>query len=777
MALRCGLIIPPNTIKNKRKGIIIAFRGKDYIFAHSTSLPMTVNRLFDIAKRHRFWRALPALATIIIAGLLIELISLIQYKYTHRLMENELDYNVENELAIKSAYVKSLLKSNEVMVENYSWPIQRQIHQPEAIYNIIHRLVATNDDVMSCFVAFVPGYFPTQDQLFETCAIRRGNSVTTEQLASNHHDYTQREFYQQAVGKNSPCWSNPYLDADASGKHVTTYAVPLTDETGKIAAAFGIDLSTQGIIDTLNTKHNLPSTFFLLMTEDGQLISRPDSIHTRYSEVTAVVNMINDSTYKRTSSSTGNSKVITFNDKEKGKGYAYYKFMKGQPHWQVVMVCYDNEVYGKLKNMRRIFLLMMLAGLSLLGFILYSFNQYVRQLHESRLNKERTDSELHIAQNIQSEMLPRHEIIRPDIEVSGLQITAMEVGGDLYDYFIRDEKLFFCIGDVSGKGVPSSLVMAVVHSLFRSLSQHESNPSHIMQSINASSCEGNDTNMFVTLFIGVLDLPTGRLRYCNAGHDAPLLLGTDVKTLPVDANLPVGLFNDFKYSQQQEQLNDGTMMFLYTDGLTEAVDPENKLFGLQRVMATAEDCLKQGQPSHLQVMDAMHAAVVEFADGTKQNDDLTMLALKYLQPREKEVLHETLKLRNDVHQVPELNSFVKSVCDRLNLNKTLISQLTLATEEAVVNVMNYAYPMGSEGEITVTACGTEKDIKFIIIDEGKAFDPTHPSEADTSLSAEERPIGGLGILLVQQLMDSINYERVDGKNVLTLKKNYKHNND
>ena len=738
---------------------------------------MTISDLFDIGRRNRMWRAVPALATIIVAGLLIELISLLQYRYTHRLVEAELDYSVENELAVKSAYVKSLLKTNEVMVENYMWPIQQQLHRPEALYGILHRLVATNDDVMSSFVAFVPGSDASHGGLLETCAIRRGGSVTTEQLAGPRHDYTQREFYRQAVGHGTPCWSNPYLDSEASGKQVITRAVPVTDETGNVAAAFGIDLSTQGIIDTLNTRHNLPSTFFLLLTEGGELISQPDPSRTGQREVATVVSMINDSTCRRTTSSTGGSKVITFNDKEKGKGYAYYRFMQGQPRWQVVMVCYDNEVYGKLKNMRRNFLLLMLAGLSLLGFILYNFNRYVRQLHESRLNKERTDSELHIAQNIQCEMLPRHEIVRPDIEVGGRQITALEVGGDLYDYFVRDEKLFFCIGDVSGKGVPSSLVMAVVHSLFRTLSQHESNPSHIMQAINASSCEGNDTNMFVTLFIGVLDLPTGRLRYCNAGHDAPLLLGADVRALPVDANLPVGLFDDFRYSQQQEQLGNGTTMFLYTDGLTEAVNSEKKLLGLPRVIATARGCLQRGESSPLQVMDAMHAAALEFAHGASQNDDLTMLALRYLQPREKEVLHETLKLSNDVHQVPKLNSFVKSVCDRLNLDKSLTSQLTLAAEEAVVNVMNYAYPMGSVGAITVTACGTEQDVKFIIVDEGKAFDPTHPSEADTSLSAEERPIGGLGILLVQHLMDTINYERIDGKNVLTLKKYYKQTND
>ena len=127
---------------------------------------------------------------------------------------------------------------------------------------------------------------------------------------------------------------------------------------------------------------------------------------------------------------------------------------------------------------------------------------------------------------------------------------------------------------------------------------------------------------------------------------------------------------------------------------------------------------------------------------------------------------------NDVKQVPELNKFVKSVAERLNLESALTSQLMLAVEEAVVNVMNYAYPMGTQGDVTITAQGTEQSIRFIITDAGKAFDPTLKSEADTTLSAEDRPIGGLGILLVQSLMDSINYERADGKNVLTIKKNY-----
>ena len=722
------------------------------------------------------WRTLSAIAIMLFAGLLIELMSVIQYNYAHNLVEEGLDYRVESELTLKSVRVRSMLKSSEKMVRNYLWPVHQQLDHPEKIPNILRRVVTTNDDVMTCFVTFVPGYYPDREQLFEPVAIRRGDSIFTTQIASETHDYTKLEYYQHAVIEKKPHWSDPYYDIDASGEYVTTFAMPLTDKTDTTVAAFGIDLSAKGIIDTLNTRHNFPSTFFLLLTEDGKLISKPDSSHTQQSDVDAVVRMINDSTYEREFSSSGRTKIITFMDKEHGKGYAYYAFMRGRPHWQIVMVCYDNEVYSKLKDMRRNMLLLMLGALALLGFILYRVNQYLKRLHESRRNRERAESELSIAQTIQSEMLPSQEINRPDVDVSGKQITALEVGGDLYDYFIRDEKLFFCIGDVSGKGVPSSLVMASVHSQFRSLSKHQSNPSRLLLAMNENACEGNETNMFVTMFIGVLDLPTGRLRYCNAGHDAPLLIDDGVTLLQVNANLPLGVFSDVKYGIQEKQLPPEATLLLYTDGLTETADNKGNLFGLQRIMDVSQVCHEQGNTSPSDLMGSLYGAAKDFANGAQQSDDLTMLVVQYHRHDESLMLDEQLILENDVHQVPELNKFVKSVTSRLNLDTSLSSQLMLAVEEAVVNVMNYAYPIGSKGEVNITAQGTEDSIKFIITDEGKAFDPTQALEADTTLSAEERPIGGLGILLVQQLMDSINYERINNKNVLTLKKNIKSEN-
>ena len=732
---------------------------------------MTKNQILNKFKGQRFRHWLVTLGAIMLAGILIEGLSLAQYNYAHGLLKEELDQRVENEMTLKAVRVKGMLRSHEAMVNNYLWPVQRHINTPDKIYPTLKRIVATNQNVTSSFVAYKPGIFSQRDSLFEPSAFRRGDDIIAKQLAGAMHDYTHREFFENVVEKGNPSWTDPYMDPSASGQQVVTYAMPLVNEGGQTVAAFGIDLSTQWIIDTINAKRHDENTFFLLLTEGGKLISRPETQHAKQHDVENVVNMINDSTVQRKPSTSGHSKIITFNDSEDNSlGYVYYANMKGHPHWQIVMVCYDDEVFGELYTMRRNFMLMLLAGFSLLGFILYRFNRNLNRLHASKLSKERTDSELRIAQGIQSEMLPSYDITRPDVDVSGRQITALEVGGDLYDYFVRDEKLYFCIGDVSGKGVPSSLVMAVVHSLFRSVGHHESNPARIMQSINEASCEGNATNMFVTMFIGVLDLPTGKLRYCNAGHDPLLVIDHGVKPLSVDSNLPLGVDNDIKFAQQDTMLNNNTVLFLYTDGLTEATDKGGNLLGLPRMIERAQACLEQSKTTPTALMDAMHELAIEFVDGAQQSDDLTMLAIHYHRPEEIIVLDETITLTNDIQQVPELKSFVKSVAKQLNLESTLTSQLMLAVEEAVVNVMSYAYPIGTQGDITVAARATDQSLSFIISDEGKAFDPTLRNTADITLSVEDRPIGGLGILLVQQLMDTINYERIDGKNVLTMKK-------
>ena len=186
-------------------------------------------------------------------------------------------------------------------------------------------------------------------------------------------------------------------------------------------------------------------------------------------------------------------------------------------------------------------------------------------------------------------------------------------------------------------------------------------------------------------------------------------------------------------------------------------------------MMDVAESLKNYAPQ--EVIGQMEKAVKTFVGTADQSDDLTMLAIHYNQEQTECRFQRTLTLTNDVQEVPLLNTFVDEICELVGFDMKTTMQMNLAIEEAVVNVMNYAYPPGKKGEINISATANDSRLKIIISDSGVPFDPTAKGEADTTLSAEERPIGGLGIFLVRQLMDSVNYEHVDSYNVLTLMKN------
>ncbi len=256
-----------------------------------------------------------------------------------------------------------------------------------------------------------------------------------------------------------------------------------------------------------------------------------------------------------------------------------------------------------------------------------SLKEQMEELKQVNETKGRIEGELNAAKDIQMSMLPKLFPAYPDrddIDIYGQLTSAKEVGGDLFDFFIRDDKLFFCIGDVSGKGIPASLVMAMTRSLFRNIANHESRPEKIVSLINEAMSDGNDSNMFVTFFLGVLDLQTGQLHYCNAGHDWPYLVGNGITELKSDPNLPVGTFSDTVYCLEEYQMPEGTILFMYTDGLTEAQDSQRNLFGDQRIV----DVLQTGG-SCKEIIAKMTEAVHKFVGDAEQSDDLTMLAIQY----------------------------------------------------------------------------------------------------------------------------------------------------
>jgi len=263
----------------------------------------------------------------------------------------------------------------------------------------------------------------------------------------------------------------------------------------------------------------------------------------------------------------------------------------------------------------------------------HSLSEYVEELKSTTASKAAIENELKVAHDIQMSMLPKTFPPYPerdDIDIYGFLKPAKDVGGDLFDFYIHNEILFFCVGDVSGKGVPASLVMAVTRSLFRNISAHTSEPEQIAYTLNEALSKGNETAMFVTAFIGVLDLETGHLSYCNAGHNNPLIIGQEVSMLECNPNLPLGVMDGVTFDRQEMDVEPQTTIFLYTDGLNEAENIQHDQFDIERVMDLATSLVKVGQDQPTTMIQKMTEAVHAFVGEAEQSDDLTMLAIKYV---------------------------------------------------------------------------------------------------------------------------------------------------
>ncbi len=716
------------------------------------------------------------LLIIIAAAVLIEIISAIQSWYAAEGIRKEVQRSARGELRMKSLEIKNIMTAVEVAVNNMAWALEEQLAQPDEMIGVCQRLVTTNDMIVGSGIGFVPDYFPHLGRWYEPY-VRRGDNGSTEtlQIGSAAHDYTKAEWFTGPLASGKGHWSEPYFDEAGAGMSLCTYSLPIRDKQGRTVAVVGADLSLEWLGDVINHTRSYPSSYNLILSRTGKLIACPEESLTLRKTVQEVTRGMSDTmaqVVNRRMLDGEQGQAVVY-DNDGNKNYVFFAPVEGETGWSMSVVCSDKEIFHTLRWMNINLLVLTLIGLTLLGLIIFRSARNARRLQAANSEKERIEGELHIANAIQMGMLPKTYPPYPerdDIEIFGSLASAKEVGGDLYDFYIRDEKLLFCIGDVSGKGVPASLVMAVTRSMFRLVAAHESAPDRILYAMNNTLTEMNESNMFVTLFVGVLDLPTGRLRYSNAGHCPPLLIGQGVGKLPIETNIPVGLTPDWKFTAQEQLLYRGTTIFLYTDGVVEAENDEHQLYSEQRMLREARRTLELKQHHPDQLIRNMTESIGTFVDGAVQSDDLTMLAIQYTKEQRDVRLKRGITLPNDVQTIPQLKEFVDGVARDLSFDNETTTSLNLAIEEAVVNAMSYAYPQGTTGDISIEAEANDVRLKFTITDSGDPFDPTAKEDADITLSADERPIGGLGIFLVRQLMDSINYERLDGKNILSLRK-------
>jgi sigma-B regulation protein RsbU (phosphoserine phosphatase) len=409
------------------------------------------------------------------------------------------------------------------------------------------------------------------------------------------------------------------------------------------------------------------------------------------------------------------------------------------------------------------------------NFMIGELETYIDNLQAVTAERERIGAELAIAREIQAGMLPC--IFPPfpymtEFDIYATMLPAKEVGGDFYDFFLVDNThLAVVIADVSGKGTPAALFMVIAKTLLKNSAQYGNSPEAVFEAVNKQLCENDKTGMFVTAFMGILDIRTGQFVYANAGHNPPLIKrrGRGFELLDVDPCMVLAGLEDMRFTRSETVIDEGDMLYLYTDGVTEAMDPGMSLFGEKRLLEAADGYCE----SDLADMLAKIKREIDlFADGAEQADDITMLALKYNGGARRKPQMKEMSVEAKTENLDAVLRFVTENLEQYGCDSKLRMQISLAVEEIFVNIALYAYAPGSGYAFVRVAAGEEIVVEFE--DCGVPYNPLERSAPDTQALAHERKIGGLGIFLVKRTMDSVEYRNEDGRNILTLVKTAEH---
>ena len=599
-----------------------------------------------------------------------------------------------------SLRVEGIMNRVEVATHMTKWLVERHPDNPDSMMVYSRGLLANNPDFYNASIAFEPNYFKDKGLYYSAYSKKlrsrrdsvAGDSIRTIQGGSDSYQYFYMDWYLMAKLLGRPSWTEPYIDYDApsgTSEMVTSYCEPLVGNNGQVMGVINTSLSLNWLSQLITSVRPYPHSFSMMIGRGGTYLVHPDS-----------TKIIRETIFTHSLEQPDTAITALGHAMQRGEegmrrmnlygieSYVFYKPL-GHTGCSMAIVCPESDVFSGFNKLRRTVTAIVMVSLLLMlyvfirvishelkplrrlvkgaetiasgqfdaqlpelqrideiGQLSHSFAdmqqsivKYMDELQDTAAQKTSIERDIHIASAIQMGMLPTNFPTYPDrddVQIFASLVPAKEVGGDLFDFYFRDEKLYFCIGDVSGKGVPASLFMAVTRSIFRTVSAHETMPDCIVTAMNKTIAEMNKRYMFVTLFVGVLDLHTGHLHYCNAGHDAPLLVGQGISELPCDSNIPVGFRPQWQYTLQEAQIFPGTTIFLFTDGLTEAMNAVKEQFQMARVNDVAVQALAHGEQQPRQLIALMTDAVSQFVGDAEQSDDLTMMAIQYIRSQEEQ---------------------------------------------------------------------------------------------------------------------------------------------
>jgi len=604
------------------------------------------------------------------------------YMMSRQAVEREAVNRATQVLNNTTLRVNAILDDVEIAANNLDWLVFRELDHSEAMFDLSRNVLLNNPDLYGCSISFEPGFFKERGRYFSAYAYREDGSVLVEQEGSDDYQYFYMDWYLLPKLLNQPCWTEPYIDVDVNdgtASVVTSFCKPLTTADGTYAGSLSVDITLTWLSEMLSGVKPYKNAYSVMIGRGGAYLVHPDTTklltQTIFTETLATPDKaVSELGHAMQNGESGMRQMRIDGERT----YVFFQPVK-QTGWSVALICPEREIFVEFNRFQRIIRAIVLLGLLLMLFVCHlvvsreldplrrlarqadliatghfdevlpvsgredeigqlthsfsdmqtSLVKYIDQLTRTTASRERIEGELRIAREIQMAMVPR--VFPPfperrEIDLYAAMTPAREVGGDLYDYFILKDKLYFCIGDVSGKGIPGSLLMCVTRNLFRVVAQPGYTPARIARQINEMVASDNEQMMFMTVFFGRIDLQTGRLDYCNCGHNPPVLISPDgARLLDVKPNTPLGVDPDWDFvGESIADIRNRPFLF-YTDGLNEAENAAHEQFGVDRMLAVLDS---RPFVSSQETIERMVQAVSGFVGEAEASDDLTMLCLK-----------------------------------------------------------------------------------------------------------------------------------------------------
>ncbi|TVR38917.1 MAG: HAMP domain-containing protein [Bacteroidia bacterium] len=582
--------------------------------------------------------------------------------------------------------IEQILIPMEKIPQMVSNVIELELPDKDALFDVLETILINNEEVYGAIIAFEPDFFPEEGRYFAPYAYKDEDSIYTLVLGSTDYEYFYMDWYQIPATLNEPYWSEPYYDEGGGNIIMSTYSKPFyirQDGERRFAGIATVDVDMHYLTKIVSEVQIFDTGYAFLISRNGVALTHPDATQIMNESIFSASSDWGEPILREIGRELreGKSNFREYNLGREGKNWIYYTNLPGS-RYSIGVVYPNAEMYASLRSMNIMLILLIIAGLGILtAAVVRNVNQlaapvsqfthsalliaegdfnvqlpvvntkdemqelrkafsymqdqlakYIENLKETTAAKEKIESELRIAREIQLSMIPNTfppfpEM--PQVDLYALLKSAKEVGGDLYDFFAIDEERFcFAIGDVSGKGVPASLFMAVTRTLLRSIADKAKSASNIANTLNSSLAINNESCMFVTFFMGIIYLKTGELQYVNAGHNPPVMIRINgqVNMFETSGTIPLGLYEDYKYVDKSVMLHKGDKLFIYTDGVNESENKNAKLFGDKNML---DVIIKYKTENPRVLIQSMAAAIESHVSGFPQSDDITMMVMEY----------------------------------------------------------------------------------------------------------------------------------------------------